>query len=266
MGSSEESARAALKAISGWRWISGDPDGNTWPIYMELSEAINRLAMAGFVQPHSIVLNLICRSDLIGHGSFKWRKYQFGNFFQHEEHRADLHIRHWQTLSNLIDDYNRELADNGWPFNQVDLDKLELQDCFVHEWCFSQSRFAIAVCPPDTPVQDKSYFEEWFSAWDIQIRPRIVNGDDHFEDTATPVADVSRGGRPMADWWPDFVAELVAYVDEVGLPPGVGHQGQSDVIREVSERMQARGKGEPSRSQVQETVNAVLRRMRLAGN
>ena len=75
-----------------------------------------------------------------------------------------------------------------------------------------------------------------------------------------------KGGRPTADWWPDFVAELVAYAKSPGLPPGVAHVGQSQVIKEVCERLAERGKEEPTRTQIQEVVNAVLRRDRLAGN
>lgn len=266
MANSHEAAREALNTISGWRWILGDPDGQTWPIFMDLSEAINRLAMAGFTQPQSAVLSLLCQGDITAQGAFKWRKYQHGSFFQHEEYQAALERRHWQVLADLIQDYQRELAGDGWPFNEVDLEKLGLEDCPKYEWCFSDCRFATAVCPPEAQFHDPDYFEEWFSAWDIQIRPTVFDGLDEDTIPGSPAIDSCRGGRPMAEWWPDFVAELVAYVAEVGLPPGIGHQGQSEVIREVSGRMQARGKGEPSRSQVQETVNAVLRRMRSAGN
>ena len=73
-------------------------------------------------------------------------------------------------------------------------------------------------------------------------------------------------GRPREEWWPDFVAELVAYVKEVGIPDGIGHQGQSVVLKEVSDRLVSRGKPEPGRTQTQDTINAVLRRLRSAGN
>lgn len=73
-------------------------------------------------------------------------------------------------------------------------------------------------------------------------------------------------GRRRAEWWPDFVAELVIYVQEVGIPDGIGHQGQSQVFNDVSERLEEREKLLPDRSQTQETINAVLRRLRSAGN
>jgi hypothetical protein len=77
-----------------------------------------------------------------------------------------------------------------------------------------------------------------------------------------PSAVVRAKGGPRADWWPDFVAELVAYVNDGLLPEGDGHQGQSEVFKEVSKRLAERGKTEPERSRVQETINATLRRMR----
>lgn len=72
-------------------------------------------------------------------------------------------------------------------------------------------------------------------------------------------------GRPVAEWWPDFVAELAAFASEGMLPPGIGHQGQSNVFKEVSARLVARGLREPDRTQTQDAINAVLRRFRLAG-
>jgi hypothetical protein len=72
-------------------------------------------------------------------------------------------------------------------------------------------------------------------------------------------------GRPLAEWWPDFVAELAAYVSEGLLPDGIGHQGQGEVFSEVSARLVRRDKLPPDRTQTQEAINAVLRRMRSAG-
>ena len=152
------------------------------------------------------------------------------------------------------------------PTAGVVLEKLGLEDCSDYEWNFGDNRFSTALCPPETSVRDKSYFEEWFSAWNIEVRlaedsPDALTLRPTHEPAAAPPV-----GRPLAAWWPDFVAELVAYVVEAGLPLGIGHQGQTEVIRDVCARLQERGKEEPSRAQIQEAVNAVLRRMRSAGN
>jgi hypothetical protein len=74
------------------------------------------------------------------------------------------------------------------------------------------------------------------------------------------------GGRPPAKWWADFAEELAVYVHENGLPEGKGHEGQSEVIDAIFARMNERGKKEPGRPTVQPVINAVLRRIRSAGN
>lgn len=74
------------------------------------------------------------------------------------------------------------------------------------------------------------------------------------------------GGRPAANWWPDFAEELAVYIHENGIPEGHGHEGQSALIDAVFARMAEQGKPEPGRGTVQAVVNAVLRRIRSAGN
>lgn len=74
------------------------------------------------------------------------------------------------------------------------------------------------------------------------------------------------GGRPAANWWPDFAEELTVYIHENGIPEGQGHDGQSALIDAVFARMVEQGKPEPGRGTVQAVVNAVLRRIRSAGN
>ncbi|NML93053.1 hypothetical protein [Novosphingobium olei] len=74
------------------------------------------------------------------------------------------------------------------------------------------------------------------------------------------------GGRPAANWWPDFAEELAIYIHETGIPEGQGHDGQSTIIDAVFARMSERKKTEPGRGTVQPVVNAILRRLRSAGN
>lgn len=270
MGSGFDGTLSALALMRTWQWLGCNPDGYLLTQGIELSEAVNRLAMEGYSRPQNLVLSLLCSGDLYAIGSYKWRKYQWGSHFQHEEHFAAIRRKQWQNLSTTIEEEQIELSGHGWPFNTIDLEKLAIKDCEPYEWVFSQNRFSTASCPPDTETHDKSYFEEWFSAWDIEIRlPAVEDADSNTEhELACEIepSDAPTVGRPLAHWWPDFVAELVAYTVEVGLPDGIGHQGQSEVIKEVCLRLQVRGKAEPSRSQIQDAVNAVLRRMRSAGN
>ena len=92
-------------------------------------------------------------------------------------------------------------------------------------------------------------------------------GPESASDTEVAQSTVQRGGgRPAANWWPDFAEELAIYIHEHGIPEGQGHDGQSSLIDAVFERMSEQGKPEPGRGTVQPVVNAVLRRIRSAGN
>ena len=75
-----------------------------------------------------------------------------------------------------------------------------------------------------------------------------------------------KGGRPMSSLWPDWVAELTLYIEDTGLPEGIGYGGQSKVIAAIESRLMAKGLDAPTRTTVQETVRAVLRMHRSAGN
>lgn len=72
----------------------------------------------------------------------------------------------------------------------------------------------------------------------------------------------SKGGRKMSASWPQWVAELVAYVHEQGFPPGQGSDGTDVVINAVADQLAHKGLEGLSRSTVQETVRAVLLRSR----
>jgi hypothetical protein len=82
---------------------------------------------------------------------------------------------------------------------------------------------------------------------------------------STPTS-IKSGGRKPASWWPDFAEELAVHIYDEGLPAGVETGGQTDMIAAIFARMTERGKDEPSRTQVQPVINAVLRRLRPAGN
>lgn len=66
--------------------------------------------------------------------------------------------------------------------------------------------------------------------------------------------------------WPAWIAELVSYIHEVGLPDGEGSQGQEAIINEVATRLTRRRLDSPSRAAVQPMVQAVLDRWRGAKN
>lgn len=92
----------------------------------------------------------------------------------------------------------------------------------------------------------------------------LPNGDK--DGQAAHSTGQRSGGRPAANWWPDFAEELAVYIHDNGIPDGQGHDGQSALIDAVFARMSQQGKPEPGRGTVQPVLNAVLRRIRSAGN
>ena len=265
MAGLDDKATAALAVLRQWQWQRGDPDGNTWPIWLRLREAVNRLAMEGIARPQSALIGLLCQGELIADGDYRWQKYQGGNHFELSEHDTRIKQRQWQVLADLIEQEHLELVSpGGFLLDHVELTKLGMESCYPYEYNFSDDRFNTSLCPPDTDFHDPTYFEEWFSAWDISISPSRLDFDEMDVEPESPV--VSKGGRRPANWWPDFAEELAVYLHENGLPAGQGHEGQSTMIDAIFGRMAGQGKSEPGRGTVQPVVNAVLRRLRSAGN
>jgi hypothetical protein len=97
-------------------------------------------------------------------------------------------------------------------------------------------------------------------------RPFADAGNPKNLSNQSLVADAKVGGRPAARWWPDFAVELALFIHEEGVPPGSGHDGQSEVLDKILGRLSRAGKEEPGRATVQPVINAVLRRIRSAGN
>lgn len=89
----------------------------------------------------------------------------------------------------------------------------------------------------------------------------------HPVDHALPASSAPGSrGRRLSEHWTPWVAELASIIHEHGIPPGAGSQGQEELIRKISDALATRGVEGPSRSTVQPVVQAVLDRLRSAGN
>lgn len=199
------SADAALDIIRQWQWMRGDPDGNIWPISLDLNDAANRLAMEGISRPQDALLSLLCRGDLSASGDFRWRKYHGGNQFQLEGTDAPIKQKQWQNLADLIEAERLNIQNDGFGFFPCDLPKLGMQNCAPHDWAFFDNRFSTAICSEDTPDHAAHYLEEWFSAGNIEVCRAWLDDDSLIFDPE-PVAPATKpiankGGRPpAADW------------------------------------------------------------------
>ncbi|MDZ4054615.1 MAG: hypothetical protein U1A07_25840 [Phenylobacterium sp.] len=114
-------------------------------------------------------------------------------------------------------------------------------------------------------------FETWLEqrtrlqAFGVKFHKQTVLGMlPHTPGTtmASAPVQIQARGRPRSEAWPHWVAELVAYIHEEGMPAGEGTRGQDELIAAVEDRLSGRGLEAPSRTTVQETAKAVLLRLR----
>lgn len=250
MDSDAENAQAALRVMRQWQWFRYDPDGNPFSPSLGLSLVVSRLAMGGQPRPQSAVLTLLCQGDLISTGDYKWRKYQWGNHFYLEETNANLDQKQWRNLANSIADEQRQFEEEEWPSKFVDLDKLSLKKCAVYEWAFGDNRFTTASCPPDTSSYDPAYFEEWFSAWDIEVWPRVIDG-------AYPEIESAdlKSGRPAAYDWLEATNAIWAKLYGNELKP----ISQADIERALIQHLR-KGDAEPGQSTVRPFAKAIWKK------
>lgn len=99
---------------------------------------------------------------------------------------------------------------------------------------------------------------------DLKARLRDVESAEGPADDGLPSRPPP--GRPKAASWPVWISEMVAFVYEDGIPPGIGTEGVDGFIASIAERLAVAGLEGPSRTTVQETARAVLKRLRDAGN
>ena len=86
------------------------------------------------------------------------------------------------------------------------------------------------------------------------------------ERMPTAPANTNSSVRKLSDRWRPWVAELVAYIHENGIPNREGSQGQEELINAVADALAKCGKQGIARSTVQPVVQAVLDRLRSAEN
>ena len=103
----------------------------------------------------------------------------------------------------------------------------------------------------------------------IALEKFVLASRDASEDKSQDVdsdAQTVKPGRRLSELWPGWVAELTATIHEEGIPDGEGSQGQEELIRRVADALAERGLEGPSRTTVQPVIQAVLDRLRAAGN
>lgn len=198
MDERSSSATAALEIMRQWEWQRFDRNGAPCDPWEELREVVNRLALDGLSKPDMIVLDCLCRGELVARGNFHWRKFEENKYFHMEKSKEKLPFQQWKNLSSTIEKLNEK-----YPHSHTNLflflPKIGIDSCRVYEWEFAENRFNVASGRSDVPPPLSP--EEWFSAWDIDIYPTFVPSRNIKKTLPRSPPAPNKGGRPpVADW------------------------------------------------------------------
>lgn len=229
-----ESAAAALEIMSVWNWegVYRDFTGNfvSGTISLSLSEAVNKLAFDGHPDAAGAMLSLLADGRCTANGTYQWRAYR-SESYQNEE-TGHIPVRHWQALQERL----ALPRGNDWSLPRV---KFEVLDGFgsekeysAAEWAWRNNLFCTAQRSHSDFFHD-GYFEEYFSAWNIEVYCPSAEIDLTKSDESSPVEDDNcspaqaslpmighSGGRPPTYEWERAVAAIVfQWADEGSWQP-----------------------------------------------
>jgi hypothetical protein len=228
------SATAALDSMRDWDWRRCDPDGVPFHPGKDLNSVASRLAMEGVRRPQDAILTLLCQGALMARGDYRWRKYQDFDHFQNEVHCEPIKPQHWQRLAASIQEGRRGSGWGSTGEKTLQLSELGITDCPSHEWEYGSCRFSYAVVTDKLAPWDDDYLEEWFSAWDIDVWPDdlepIIWDDEPEPETAPPILNTNKGGRPPAADWELAALEIAGRYYRGDFKP----QTIADVGRELA--------------------------------
>jgi hypothetical protein len=203
-----ECKEAALNIIESWGWDHADPRFDfKVPVMISLSEAINRLAMEGHVDAPGAVLSLLAGGELVATGSYRWKKFHGDEFSR--DSIGPIPAARWQALREacLSDNCGKKqvtlhLLNEGWTETKQPR----------AEWTWARDRFSTTEAGGGLWL-DEGYFEEMFSAADIELRPAPRQTR---EVEAQLKAHPKTGGAPAKYDWERAVAAIAFQWAEEG--------------------------------------------------
>lgn len=222
---------AALEIIESWGWDCNDPRFEfSVPLMMPLSEVINRLAMEGGFDAASATLALLSEGKLEATGSYKWKAYRAGHY--QREAIGYIPESRWTVLRDGLatrkdwvnpDELELHLVSSGWNGSKEPR----------ASWLWDKDHFATAQKADCGFVLDPAYFEETYSASDIELRPASAFASETEPDTPRQSGmEQNRGGAPAKYDWERAVAAIVfQWADEGTWQP----TSQADVKRRLAD-------------------------------
>ncbi len=218
----------ALSIIKGWGWDHADPRFEFHvPVMVPISEAINRLAMEGHSDPATAMLTLLAEGKVQATGHYRWKKYLNGHFSR--EGNGPIPAHRWVVLRQGCD-ANTGLRPNEVVFHLIGEDWNEDKEPRA-DWSWQNDRFSTAQVSEGDWL-DEGYFEESYSATDIEVRPAEADcGSFQIEAPESSDAKSNRGGAPFKYDWEQAVAAVVfQWADEGSWHPEL----QADVKKRLS--------------------------------
>lgn len=203
---------AALEIICGWKWEgwTGWADHSEFgPITRSLSEIVNELAFHWHGDSPNEVLSLLASGELVASGNYNWRAYRSRQALQHES-SGPIPAAKWQFLLDTIAERLRAGWDECYS-PVVQLEKLELGTTDRDDLAWRDNRFSTAFNAGDEDSWHPDYYEEWFSAWNIEIRPARLDtiALDALPALEQPTIELNKGGAPRQYDWERAVAAIV---------------------------------------------------------
>ena len=221
----------ALATIRSWNWegVNSGPVGGleVTPKTRSLADLISELALNGHHHASNSVLTLLSGSKLSAIGDFKWLGF-LGEHHQNEG-RGEIPARRWQFLQKGL-----AMPRDAWgavpnvSLEVISLVRNDAQELPVADWNWRDSRFSTATAIGE--LFDDDVFEEWFSAWEIEVYPSMPDADA----TNLPPAsafEANSGGRPPALDWEAAALEMAGRYYRGDLKP----KSVADVIRAIQD-------------------------------
>lgn len=226
-----EGSEPALAIIKSWGWDHADHRFDFQvPVMISLSEAINRLAMEGHGDAPGAVLSLLAAGKLVATGSYRWKLFRSDHFSR--ESVGPIPASRWQTLNAGCasikggrEQVTLRLLNEGWT------DSIEASA----DWGWTWDRFSTAEVGGGQWL-DQGYFEETFSAADIELRPADCEAQDERSRAAT---EPNKGGAPAKYDWERAVASIAfQWADEGSWQPMLQTEVKERLMAWFAERDQ----------------------------
>lgn len=236
----------ALAIIHNWGWDGSDPRFEFHvPMMISLSEAVNRLAMEGHADPADAMLSLLADGKLEATGSYRWKKYRNDHFYR--DGVGPIPVARWAVLKATIAqrDYLSSKPEITLPMLHEDWAARKEPSA---EWNWSGDWFSTAQKSGGDWL-NHDYFEETFSAADIEVRPSDAYAPaSELEAPSAAATDRKKGGAPAKYDWERAVASIVfQWADEGSWQPAM----QTDVKNRLADWFAERGE-HPSDSLLKE--------------